>query len=147
MLNNGTVDLDHFKGYVRIPLQFMCSETDSVVTDSNEDFGVNKPVSDLYVWNNSDKTKANADKYYNEKIKLSQSVVVDPAGTSISDALLIRRYSFRINKTSWTRGEYYIDGGTMLAPCMTTADGSKTTADSPKRAYIDKTKSVRVKIR
>lgn len=140
MLNDGTVDLDHFKGYVRIPLQFMCSETDSVVTESNEDFGVNKPVSDMYVWNNSDKTKANADKYYNEKIKLSQSVVVDPAGTSISDALLIRRYSFRINKTSWTSGEYYIDGGTMLAPCMTTKDGSKTTADSPKRAYIDKTK-------
>lgn len=140
MLKDGTVDLDHFKGYVRIPLQFMCSETDSVVTDSNEDFGVNKPVSDMYVWNSSDKTKANADKYYNEKIKLSQSVVVDPAGTSISDALLIRRYSFRINKTSWTSGEYYIDGGTMLAPCMTTADGSKTTADSPKRAYIDKTK-------
>lgn len=140
MLKDGTVDLDHFKGYVRIPLQFMCSETDSVVTDSNEDFGVNKPVSDMYVWNSSDKTKANANKYYNEKIKLSQSVVVDPAGTSISDALLIRRYSFRINKTAWNSGEYYIDGGTMLAPCMTTADGGKTTADSPKRAYIDKTK-------
>lgn len=140
MLKDGTVDLDHFKGYVRIPLQFMCSETDSVVTDSNEDFGVNKPVSDMYVWNSSDKTKANADKYYNEKIKLSQSVVVDPAGTSISDALLIRRYSFGINKTSTLSGEYYIDGGTMLAPCMTTADGGKTTADSPKRAYIDKTK-------
>lgn len=140
MLNDGTVDLDHFKGYVRIPLQFMCSETDSVVTDSNEDFGVNKPVSDMYVWNSSDKTKANANKYYNEKIKLSQPVVVDPAGTSISDALLIRRYSFRINKTSWTSGEYYIDGGTMLAPCMATEDGGKTTANSPKRAYIDKTK-------
>lgn len=140
MLNDGTVDLDHFKGYVRIPLQFMCSETDSVVTDSNEDFGVNKPVSDMYVWNSSDKTKANANKYYNDKIKLSQSVVVDPAGTSISDALLIRRYSFRINKTATLSGEYYIDGGTMLAPCMNTADGSKTTADSPKRAYIDKTK-------
>lgn len=140
MLNDGTVDLDHFKGYVRIPLQFMCSETDSVVTESNEDFGVNKPMPDMYVWNSSDKTKANANKYYNEKIKLSQPVVVDPAGTSISDALLIRRYSFRINKTSWTSGEYYIDGGTMLAPCMTTEDGGKTTADSPKRAYIDKTK-------
>lgn len=140
MLKDGTVDLDHFKGYVRIPLQFMCSETDSVVTDSNEDFGVNKPVPDMYVWNSSDKTKANANKYYNEKIKLSQSVVVDPAGTSISDALLIRRYSFRINKTSLTGGTYYIDGGTMLAPCMTTEDGGKTTADSPKRAYIDKTK-------
>lgn len=140
MLKDGTVDLDHFKGYVRIPLQFMCSETDSVVTESNEDFGVKNPMPDMYVWNNSDKTKANADKYYNEKIKLSQSVVVDPAGTSISDALLIRRYSFRINKTSTFSGEYYIDGGTMLAPCMTTEDGGKTTADSPKRAYIDKTK-------
>ena len=140
MLNDGTVDLDHFKGYVRIPLQFMCSETDSVVTESNEDFGVNKPMPDMYVWNSSDKTKANANKYYNEKIKLSQSVVVDPAGTSISDALLIRRYSFRINKTATLSGEYYIDGGTMLAPCMATEDGGKTTADSPKRAYIDKTK-------
>lgn len=140
MLNNGTVDLDHFKGYVRIPLQFMCSETDSVVTESNEDFGVNKPMPDMYVWNSSDKTKANANKYYNEKIKLSQPVVVDPAGTSISDALLIRRYSFRINKTATLSGEYYIDGGTMLAPCMATEDGGKTTADSPKRAYIDKTK-------
>lgn len=140
MLNDGTVDLDHFKGYVRIPLQFMCSETDSVVTESNEDFGVEKPMPDMYVWNSSDKTKANANKYYNEKIKLSQPVVVDPAGTSISDALLIRRYSFRINKTATLSGEYYIDGGTMLAPCMTTKDGGKTTADSPKRAYIDKTK-------
>lgn len=140
MLKDGTVDLDHFKGYVRIPLQFMCSETDSVVTDSNEDFGVKNPMPDMYVWNSSDKTKANANKYYNEKIKLSQSVVVDPAGTSISNALLIRRYSFRINKTATLSGEYYIDGGTMLAPCMTTADGGKTTADSPKRAYIDKTK-------
>lgn len=140
MLNDGTVDLDHFKGYVRIPLQFMCSETDSVVTESNEDFGVNKPMPDMYVWNSSDKTKANANKYYNEKIKLSQPVVVDPAGTSISDALLIRRYSFRINKTATLSGEYYIDGGTMLAPCMAMEDGGKTTADSPKRAYIDKTK-------
>lgn len=140
MLNDGTVDLDHFKGYVRIPLQFMCSETDSVVTESNEDFGVNKPMPDMYVWNSSDKTKANANKYYNEKIKLSQPVVVDPAGTSISDALLIRRYSFRINKTATLSDEYYIDGGTMLAPCMATEDGGKTTANSPKRAYIDKTK-------
>lgn len=140
MLNDGTVDLDHFKGYVRIPLQFMCSETDSVVTESNEDFGVEKPMPDMYVWNSSDKTKANANKYYNEKIKLSQPVVVDPAGTSISDALLIRRYSFRINKTATLSGEYYIDGGTMLAPCINTADGGKTTADSPRRAYIDKAK-------
>lgn len=140
MLNDGTVDLDHFKGYVRIPLQFMCSETDSVVTDSNEDFGVNKPVSDLYVWNDAGQTSANIQKYYNEKIKLSQEVLVDPAGTSISDALLVRHYVFRINKLSWTSGSSYHDGGMMLAPCVNTADGNKTTADTPRRAYIDKTK-------
>lgn len=140
MLKDGTVDLDHFKGYVRIPLQFMCSETDSVVTDSNEDFGVNKPVSDLYVWNDAGQTSANIQKYYNEKIKLSQEVLVDPAGTSISDALLVRRYVFRINKLSWSSGSSYHDGGMMLAPCVNTADGNKTTADSPRRAYIDKTK-------
>lgn len=46
MLNNGTVDLDHFKGYVRIPLEYMCSETPSEVTDSNTEFGVNKPTVD-----------------------------------------------------------------------------------------------------
>ena len=46
MLNNGTVDLDHFKGYVRIPLQFMCSETDSIVTDSNTEFGTSTPKID-----------------------------------------------------------------------------------------------------
>lgn len=137
MLKDGTVDLDHFKGYVRIPLQFMCSETDSVVTDSNEDFGVNKPVPDMYVWNSSDKTKANADKYYNEKIKLSQSVVVDPAGTSISNALLIRRYSFRINKTSTLSGEYYIDGGTMLAPCVDTPEKNEVATAFTQKAYID----------
>lgn len=140
MLNDGTVDLDHFKGYVRIPLQFMCSETDSVVTDSNEDFGVNKPVSDLYVWNNAGQTSANIQKYYNEKIKLSQEVLVDPAGTSISDALLVRHYVFRINKLSWSSGSSYHDGGMMLAPCVNTADGNKTTADTPRRAYIDKAK-------
>ena len=140
MLNDGTVDLDHFKGYVRIPLQFMCSETDAVVTETNEDYGVEKPVSDMYVWNDAGKTRANADKYYNEKIKLSEPVVVDPAGTSIADALLVRHYSFRIDKTAWNSGEYYIDGGLMLAPCINTADGSKTTADTPRRAYIDKTK-------
>lgn len=140
MLNNGTVDLDHFKGYVRIPLQFMCSETDSIVTDSNTEFGTSTPKIDgnaIYhgnLFNN--KTAERAEKYYNDVIKLANPVVVDPAGTSISDALLVRHYAFTVNRPG-TMSRYYVDGGTMLAPCMTTADGSKTTAESPKRAYID----------
>lgn len=143
MLNNGTVDLDHFKGYVRIPLQFMCSETDSIVTDSNTEFGTSTPKIDgnaIYhgnLFNN--KTAERAEKYYNDVIKLANPVVVDPAGTSISDALLVRHYAFTVNRPG-TMSRYYVDGGTMLAPCMNTADGGKTTADSPRRAYIDKTK-------
>lgn len=140
MLNNGTVDLDHFKGYVRIPLQFMCSETDSIVTDSNTEFGTSTPKIDgnaIYhgnLFNN--KTAERAEKYYNDVIKLANPVVVDPAGTSISDALLVRHYAFTVNRPG-TMSRYYVDGGMMLAPCMTTKDGGKTTADSPKRAYID----------
>lgn len=143
MLKDGTVDLDHFKGYVRIPLQFMCSETDSVVTDSNTEFGTTTPKIDgnaIYHGNLiNNKTAERAEKYYNDVIKLANPVVVDPAGTSISDALLVRHYAFTVNRPG-TMSRYYVDGGTMLAPCMTTKDGGKTTADSPKRAYIDKTK-------
>lgn len=143
MLNNGTVDLDHFKGYVRIPLQFMCSETDSIVTDSNTEFGTSTPKIDgnaIYhgnLFNN--KTAERAEKYYNDVIKLANPVVVDPAGTSISDALLVRHYAFTVNRPG-IMSRYYVDGGMMLAPCMATEDGGKTTANSPKRAYIDKTK-------
>ena len=140
MLNNGTVDLDHFKGYVRIPLQFMCSETDSIVTASNTEFGTSTPKIDgnaIYHGNLiNNKTAERAEKYYNDVIKLANPVVVDPAGTSISDALLVRHYAFTVNRPG-TMSRYYVDGGMMLAPCMTTKDGSKTTADSPKRAYID----------
>lgn len=143
MLNDGTVDLDHFKGYVRIPLQFMCSETDSVVTDSNTEFGTTTPKIDgnaIYHGNLiNNKTAERAEKYYNDVIKLANSVVVDPAGTSISEALLVRRYAFTVNRPG-TYSRYYVDGGTMLAPCMNTSDGNKTTADSPRRAYIDKAK-------
>jgi hypothetical protein len=141
MLNNGTVDLDHFKGYVRIPLQFMCSETPSEVTDSNTEFGIKEPTVDgVKIYDSwaltGNKTEERAKKYYNDTIKLPERVVVDPAGTSIAKALLVRHYSF----TTGRPGAYsrlYLDGGTMLAPCMTTEDGSKTTAESPKRAYID----------
>lgn len=140
MLNNGTVDLDHFKGYVRIPLQFMCSETDSIVTDSNTEFGTSTPKIDgnaIYHGNlSNNKTAERAEKYYNDVIKLANPVVVDPAGTSISDALLVRHYAFTVNRPG-IMSRYYVDGGMMLAPCMTTEDGSKTTAESPKRAYID----------
>ena len=63
---DGTIDLDHFCGYVSVPLKFMCSETDSVVTDSNTEFGVNTPQIDgKYIYDqwSSSNTTSRADKY------------------------------------------------------------------------------------
>ena len=136
---DGTIDLDHFCGYVSVPLKFMCSETDSVVTDSNTEFGVNTPQIDgKYIYDqwSSSNTTSRADKYYNDVIKLANPVVVDPAGTSISDALLVRHYSFTVNRP-FTSGRYYVNGGMMLAPCMDASEGNKPAAELPKKAYID----------
>lgn len=140
---DGTVDLDHFKGYVRIPLEYMCSETTSEITDSNTEFGIKEPTVDgVKIYDSwaltGNKTEERAKKYYNDTIKLPERVVVDPAGTSIADALLVRHYSF----TTGRPGAYsrlYLDGGTMLAPCVKTAD-VKAMVGSSRRAYIDKTK-------
>lgn len=136
---DGTIDLDHFCGYVSVPLKFMCSETDAVITASNTEFGVKEPTVDgqkIYKFNDNSGTETRAKKYYNDVIKLANPVVVDPAGTSISDALLVRHYSFTTN-LSWLSSRLYVDGGLMLAPCMNTLDGSKTTAELTKKAYID----------
>ena len=137
---DGTIDLDHFCGYVSVPLKFMCSETDSIVTASNTEFGTNKPKidgNDIYhgsLINN--KTADRAEKYYNDIIKLANPVVVDPAGTSIADALLVRHYAFTVDRPG-TYSRYYVNGGLMLAPCMDASEGSKTAAELPKKAYID----------
>ena len=136
---DGTIDLDHFCGYVSVPLKFMCSETDAVITASNTEFGVKEPTVDgqkIYKFNDNSGTETRAKKYYNDVIKLANPVVVDPAGTSISDALLVRHYSFTTN-LSWLSSRLYVDGGLMLAPCMDASEGNKAAADLPKKAYID----------
>lgn len=136
---DGTIDLDHFCGYVSVPLEFMCSETDSVVTNSNTEFGTTTPQIDgEYIYNgwSSDSTTSRANKYYNDVIKLANPVVVDPAGTSISDALLVRHYSFTVDRP-FLNSRYYVGEGLMLAPCMDVSEGNKAAADLPKKAYID----------
>lgn len=136
---DGTIDLDHFCGYVSVPLKFMCSETDSVVTNSNTEFGTTTPQIDgkyIYDGLSSSNTTARANKYYNDVIKLANPVVVDPAGTSISDALLVRHYAFTVDRPGLS-SRYYVGEGLMLAPCMDVSEGNKTTAELPKKAYID----------
>ena len=90
MLNdNGTVDLGNFKGYVRIPLEFMCSETATYVDISNQDFG---QETSILSGNSVSADKANA---WMGGMTFSQKVIVDNAGTSISDALLIHRRAYK----------------------------------------------------
>ena len=105
MLNdNGTVDLGNFKGYVRIPLEFICSESATYVDISNQDFGQETSILD---GNSVSADKANA---WMGGMTFSQKVIVDNAGTSISDALLIHRRAYKTSSGvfGWgTKHTYY----------------------------------------
>lgn len=84
--DDGTLDVGNMVGYIRVPLKFMCSETDSYVDISNQEIacgydyksGINNTVqdSDVQSWLQS---------------MTFGKITVDPAGTPISDALLIHR--------------------------------------------------------
>lgn len=135
MLKNGTLDIADFRGYIRVPIQFMCSETDTVIDAMNTEFGTDK--SDLYVTLNNTKTKQNVDNYVNNTLKLSQSVTVDPAGTPVSDALLVQKRSFRMN-LSGINTFYDVNVGTILAAGLGKEEITASTND--KRATVDTTK-------
>lgn len=86
MLDNGTIDLANYKGYIRVPIQFICSTTPTYVEARNDNwgFGGDRLASD--VDENEDKAKAQ----FENNVLLSERVQVDPAGTPISKALLIQ---------------------------------------------------------
>ncbi len=118
MLNdNGTVDLGNFKGYVRVPLEFMCSETATYVDISNQEFGQEKNfVGGLLQGYALDKDAAFA---WMSTMTFSQNVLVDNPGTPISEALLIHRRAYKtssgvasVNKNTFTwnlGGQYHND--------------------------------------
>ncbi len=91
MMTNGTVDLGHFQGYVRVPLKFMCSETATYVDISNQEFGQKKSFTSGI---NNTVNEGNAFSWM-AGMTFSQRVLVDNAGTPISDALLIHRRGYK----------------------------------------------------
>lgn len=91
MMTNGTVDLGHFKGYVRVPLKFMCSETATYVDISNQEFGQKKSFTSGIT---NTVNEGNAFSWM-AGMTFSQKVLVDNAGTPISDALLIHRRGYK----------------------------------------------------
>ena len=86
-LENGGIDLANYKGYIRVPVQFICSTTPTYAEARNDNFGFggNGLAADLGGGNESGK-KAQFD----NKVLLSEQVLVDPAGTPISEALLLQ---------------------------------------------------------
>lgn len=140
LIQNGTVDIGHFKGYVRIPIQFMCSETPSMIqTNSSVVFGQKRSY---------DKNEL-SNVFYNQQVCLGTpngdsyttgvfpvNVQVDPAGTPICDALLIQQGKMKASKIFQSTLNFEM--GSFLAPGIIDADINKTTANNSKRAYVEK---------
>lgn len=139
MLTNGTVDLGHFKGYVRIPIQFMCSEAPSMIqTNSSAVFGqkqnYNQSNLNKFYENNVCLGTPNSDSY--DTGVFPTNVQIDPAGTPIAEALLIQQGKIKASRLFSTTLNYQM--GSFLAPGLGDSEINATTANNSKRAYVEK---------
>ncbi len=111
MMNNGTIDLGHFTGYVRVPLKFICSEIDSYVQLSNQEMGQQKDFTSGSAWNRQvkdDEARAWMDsQYFKNADGTYRSLLVDPAGTPVSEALLLQRRGTLYQRT---QGAFGVEG-------------------------------------
>lgn len=97
MMTNGTIDLANFKGYVRVPVKFFCSTEDRYITATNAEFGTDVRGQVVTSTNNpfassSDlrpKTQKNGDAYV-KTLQSSTPILADPAGTCITEALMLQ---------------------------------------------------------
>lgn len=97
MLNNGTIDLGHYKGYVRVPIEFMCSTKATYAEAHNDNFNMGSTAYDI------DRAEENVKNFFDTQVLFENGpVLVDEAGTPISDALLIQYRVFQIDvETGW----------------------------------------------
>ena len=97
MLNNGTIDLGHYKGYVRVPIEFMCSTKATYAEAHNDNFNMGSTAYDI------DRAEGNVKNFFDTQVLFENGpVLVDEAGTPISDALLIQYRVFQIDvETGW----------------------------------------------
>lgn len=142
MMPNGTVTLGHFKGYVRIPIQFFCSETSSTInTNSSAVFGVTKGTGNQNSFYNDDVCLGdNGGTSYNTGVFPETSTVeIDPVGTPITEALLIQQGRMYYRRAVQIGDDTYsFDMGSFLAPGIVGGDITKTTANNARRAYVQK---------
>ena len=86
-LTDGGINLSDYKGYIRVPIQFICSTTATYAEARNDNFGFggNGLAEDL-----GNNNEAGKKAEFDNNVLLNEKVLVDPAGTPISDALLIQ---------------------------------------------------------
>lgn len=97
MLTNGTIDLGHYKGYVRVPIEFMCSTKATYAEAHNDNFNMGSTAYDI------DRAEENVKNFFDTQVLFENGpVLVDEVGTPISDALLIQYRVFQIDvETGW----------------------------------------------
>lgn len=157
---DGTIDLGHYRGYVRVPIEFFCATEDIYIALSNQDFGRNKGgSSDLDTGGsftnkgyNRTKTLERVQQFVSANWQYNPPVLVTAAGTPINDALLLQRRSLRgnwSNSGAWITTTHQFDfnntdefpdllGGYMLAAGLDDGEvRNNNLAGNGRRAYID----------
>ena len=139
----GTIDLGHYRGYIRIPIEFFCLTEDSKVTAKNDDWS--QSYTDDFKLNehwgtgwNTESMSARMKEMFDKHFSLGKEVTIDPAGTSIKDALLLQHFGlcakFGHGSSDLARKTYSEEFGKMLAVDL---DPTNVTNDNPKRATMD----------
>ena len=136
-LTNGGINLSDYKGYIRVPIEFICSTTDTYAEARNDNFGTAGTS-----WSGD-----NGQSWWSNNILFSEPVLVDPAGTPISEALLLQYRLLKCDENGWGSSRTYTTpsqttastnsgwGASMLGvgpykeDCETNRDGTK--------AYVD----------
>ncbi|HIU35319.1 MAG TPA: hypothetical protein IAC53_01755 [Candidatus Fimenecus excrementigallinarum] len=132
-LEDGRVDLSHYKGYIRVPTKFICSTEDSYVTVRNDNFGQAGTA-----WRDDNGAAFRDASLFNEP------VLVDKAGTPITSAYLLqyRFFRFSVGDGWFNPNDYYNYfpqnewGYPMLATGWNKADCATNREDANK-AYIE----------
>lgn len=101
-LTNGGINLSDYKGYIRVPIQFICSTTATYTEARNDNFGFGGNGLAYDLGNNNEAGKKAE---FDNNVLLNEKVLVDPAGTPISDALLIQYRQLSIDVQ--TRGVHF----------------------------------------
>lgn len=100
-LENGGINLSDYKGYVRVPIEFICSTSATYAEASNLVF--NQGTGSVGLGSES-----NAASAFRTNVLFSEPVLIDEAGTPISEALLIQYRRLGVDTAGAWSDSYYV---------------------------------------